>query len=61
MKIENLTEIMGMIDEKKKAAEKISTAFASPASLLDATLKRLIQPGLSFCRPDKTRQASHQA
>ena len=46
---------------KKKAAEKISTAFASPASLLDATLKRLIQPGLSFCRPDKTRQASHQA
>ncbi len=27
---------------KKKAAEKISTAFASPASLLDATLKRLI-------------------
>ncbi len=29
---------------KKKAAEKISTAFASPASLLDATLKRLIQP-----------------
>ncbi|EFQ02536.1 hypothetical protein ACVZD4_06120 [Escherichia coli] len=60
MKIENLTEIMGMIDEKK-AAEKISTAFASPASLLDATLKRLIQPGLSFCRPDKTRQASHQA
>ncbi|UIU86771.1 hypothetical protein H6S23_17465 [Escherichia coli] len=33
---------------KKKAAEKISTAFASPASLLDATLKRLIQPGLSF-------------
>ncbi|CSQ05814.1 Uncharacterised protein [Shigella sonnei] len=47
-----------MIDEKKKAAEKISTAFASPASLLDA---RLIQPGLSFCRPDKTRQASHQA
>ncbi|WP_205248817.1 hypothetical protein, partial [Escherichia coli] len=35
---------------KKKAAEKISTAFASPASLLDATLKRLIQPGLSFCR-----------
>jgi hypothetical protein len=60
VKIENLTEIMGMIDEKK-AAEKISTAFASPASLLDATLKRLIQPGLSFCRPDKTRQASHQA
>ncbi|HCP8231018.1 TPA: hypothetical protein OF428_002065 [Escherichia coli] len=60
MKIENLTEIMGMIDEKK-AAEKISTAFASPASLLDATLKRLMQPGLSFCRPDKTRQASHQA
>ncbi|MDM4932749.1 hypothetical protein QDW60_17165 [Escherichia coli] len=60
MKIENLTEIMGMIDEKK-AAEKISTAFASPASLLDAALKRLIQPGLSFCRPDKTRQASHQA
>ncbi|HAV8362753.1 TPA: hypothetical protein JLC67_001716 [Escherichia coli] len=49
-----------MIDEKK-AAEKISTAFASSASLLDATLKRLIQPGLSFCRPDKTRQASHQA
>ncbi len=41
---------------KKKAAEKISTAFASPASLLDATLKRLIQPGLSFCRPDKTRK-----
>ncbi|MEG3683485.1 hypothetical protein [Escherichia fergusonii] len=28
---------------KKKAAEKISTAFASPASLLDATLKRRIR------------------
>ncbi|MEH5805554.1 hypothetical protein PO612_14925 [Escherichia coli] len=48
---------------KKKAAEKISTAFASPASLLDATLKRLIQPGLSFCRPDKTlkRRIRHKA
>ncbi|EOT8375819.1 TPA: hypothetical protein ACUA5P_001609 [Escherichia coli] len=28
---------------KKKAAEKISTAFASPATLLDATLPRRIR------------------
>ncbi len=49
-----------MIDEKK-AAKMISAAFATPVSLLDATLVRLIQPTLSFCRPDKTRQASHQA
>lgn len=46
---------------KKKAAKMISAAFATPVSLLDATLVRLIQPTLSFCRPDKTRQASHQA
>jgi hypothetical protein len=53
VKIENLTEIMGMIDEKKSGREDLHRL-----SLLDA---RLIQPGLSFCRPDKTRQASHQA
>ncbi|WP_275056156.1 hypothetical protein [Escherichia fergusonii] len=28
---------------KKKAAEKISTTFASPATLLDAMLKRRIR------------------
>ncbi|MBB2330936.1 hypothetical protein [Escherichia sp. 93.0816] len=33
---------------KKKAAKMISAAFATPVSLLDATLVRLIQPGLSF-------------
>ncbi len=41
---------------KKKAAKMISAAFAIPVSLLDATLKRLIQPTQSFCRPDKTHQ-----
>ena len=45
-----------MIDEKKSGREDLHRL-----SLLDATLKRLIQPGLSFCRPEKTRQASHQA
>ncbi len=46
---------------KKKAAKMVSAAFTSQESLLDATLMRLIQPTQRFCRPDKTRQTSHQA
>nr|EFL4798119.1 hypothetical protein [Escherichia coli] len=38
MKIENLTEIMGMIDEKKSGGEDLHRL-----SLLDATLKRRIR------------------
>ncbi|WP_338929648.1 hypothetical protein WHU00_03970 [Escherichia coli] len=47
-----------MIDEKKSGREDLHRL-----SLLDATLKRRIQPGLSFCRPDKTlkRRIRHKA